>query len=422
MFCRKCGTTLPDKARFCTKCGTPVTASEGSAATKTAPKRRPKESNEGEKKRFNKTMLIAAIVLIVGAGSILGLMSLIKDNGGSSGKPSKSDSAKDEGSKAKAADSVYKPKDGEQRFLDILKEIDETKVITITQGESEIVTFGQDLSKGVWVGFGQAFMNKGGTLDGSNVRYFASHMEFVKSNDSPDGTDPGAFYYMRWIDPTNKVYSYYQDFSSIYESYGADCCDLAQIPYVLAPSNWEYVSADNVNIGGSEYYCETYTVNTVLHTSDDIAYDTKTASDGSELHDYHYTEGSGTPVTYSMNIAFDADGNMKYIGETNYDSTPSDRYNDPYDKNKPAPKSVESLMDMFADPIDRALRYSPTNFISIVMQLKYDQYTPMCISPTFDASKYDLSTYTEIPDPYDYYDKMSEPVREAIEEEFAIFR
>lgn len=66
MFCRNCGTELPENASVCPKCGTAVNASSELGA-----KEKSSEAAVVKKASAKKKILIAAIVLVVALGTIL---------------------------------------------------------------------------------------------------------------------------------------------------------------------------------------------------------------------------------------------------------------------------------------------------------------------------------------------------------------
>ena len=339
------------------------------------------------KPRSGKTGLSVGIVLI----AVILLAVLIhfgrkpdKPQGTPQGSAQANDPADQQAGQPAAAPTIYQPAEGEQRFLDILKQLDETKTITIEQGESRVVSLGRSKASDFVAGFCQTYMSS----DGFNSKLVGAECVYVKDK-------PGVDHYnFRWLDRESKLYTYYKDFGSVYPILGFDYNGLPQIPAVLAPGNWTFVSSGTDVINGTEYYCETYTVD-------------------------YCPVGMTSEQHYSINVAIDVNGDTAFMGETVYDPSPSSEFTvwRGGNKTEPAAKSMEPLMHMF-DP--REINYGMTS-VKTLIHLKYNQYTPIRILPTFDAAKYDISTCKEVPDELEFYEMMSSEARQAIEDEFKMF-
>lgn len=329
-----------------------------------------------------------------------------------------------------AANGVYQPAENEHRFMDILNEIQSKQKITVTQrvdslGKDEI-TFAYSAEDQMQVTYNVLKLY----LDEyhSTCNRITLNELFVPGNDW--------YWKSYWLDLDSKQWTYHTSYFSEdldevgFESiapkedeytwgitFGTrDKYKIRGIPDILSPENWTYKKSSTVTINGKNYYCETYDVKFTYHTEADITYDKTKNSEGSYNYtNYRYIEGSGTPFEYSMNVVFDSNGDMAFLGETYLDTSQA------YDG---MAENQKTLWNLFYDAFTLyksgdSMAYD-TNNIKYYISTNYDQYARISIKPEFDASLYDLNNYELIKDPYEYYAENITDDKESIAKELGL--
>ncbi len=310
-------------------------------------------------------------------------------------------------------ETVYQPKEGEQRFLDILKEIERTQTFTITQFKDQRRCFAYDSETGTyirpyvmrWGNSSPWYHLNGADAPGLYSFKFESEIIYVKNESGK--------YVTRFIDKNNKLFIYdfaitdksqmdmpaekvyYEDGFFAYPDETIKRLQTPVVPTALSPDNWEYVSSGVVEINGINYYCETYKVYAKKHKYEDI----KTDDTGNK----YFEEDDKRKDNYRINVVFDSHGNVVFMGnETYYKMERTTKLMEVF--------SDDDLLDIFNlkeeeypyDPDDDMKDANGRDLLPRERCLEYEQYGFYTISANFDKKGYDLSRYTQLDSVYEF--------------------
>lgn len=317
-----------------------------------------------------------------------------------SGKTNKSSSELtltkgDDGNAMPSAEKVYKAKDGEHRFLDILEQIEKEQKITIIQDipdslaftYDKAVTFAYDVNAG-------KFIHITGQVFGNWAEYDHGRSTVLWADELLEKTEDGEYFKGTFVDLEQKtktrrpVNDWSNDDGSqiIWEHRAYESKNIPDIPVNLAPDKWSYNSSDKVSINGLEYYCENYTVDMTLDDSNEEA---------------------------SINVIFDSTGDVVFMGSAV-----------PY-----VPEDGDEIYIDYIDYVDMCipiakLFYNPNqadilDYISHFCATAYDQYTEISIKPEFDSS-YALDSFRLIEDVDEFANAQFSDKKQSIYEELGL--
>lgn len=317
-----------------------------------------------------------------------------------SGKSNKSSSELtltkgDDGNAMPSAEKVYKAKDGEHRFLDILEQIEKEQKITIIQdipdsfafSYDKAVTFAYDVNAG-------KFIYLCGQILGNYAEYDKGRAVVLTADELLEKTEDGEYFEGTFVDLEQKtktrrpVNNWSNDDGSqtIWPYRAFESKYIPDIPVNLAPDKWSYNSSDKVSINGLEYYRENYTVDMTLDDSNEEA---------------------------SINVIFDSEGDVVFMGSAV-----------PY-----VPEDGDKIYIGYTDYEDMCvpiakLFYNPNDVecldpISFYCTTAYDQYTEISIKPEFDSS-YELDSFRLIEDVDEFASAQFSDKKQSIYEELGL--
>ena len=317
-----------------------------------------------------------------------------------------------------AGETVYQPKEGEQRFLDILKEIERTQTFTITQFKDQRRCFAYDGETGTYV---KPFVMRWGNsnpwyhLNGADEPglyslRFDSEIIYVKNESGK--------YVTRFVDKKNKLFiydfvitdksqkdlpsekAYYEDGFFAYPNETIKKIQTPVVPTALSPDNWEYISSSVAEINGIKYYCETYKVSVKKHNYDEIKTD--------ETGNMYFEEDDKRKDNYRINVVFDSNGDVRFMGDEAYYKAKNTTdlikiFND------------DELLEIFSikeeeypyDPEDDWRDANGYDLLPRESCLEYEQYGFYTISANFDKKGYDLNRYTLLDSIYEFMHRQA---------------
>ena len=279
---------------------------------------------------------------------------------------------------SKTEASIYEPKDGEHRFTEILETIQTEQKVTFQHGKDKVLTFAYCKDTDQYVILDSMWLKLG--FGAGNSLSMTSY-KLIQKNDKGE-------YCAYWINPDEKLYGYtmatidgnYDSSPTFYEATGIDESNLTGIPDWLSPNYWTYTKSGTIDIFDTQYYYETYDFVT-------------------------------SKLNYSFDIVFDPNGDVTYIGESEFDDSPSVSQQG-YTENEAA------LKNLFYEP---ANIYSNPSFApSSLVKPKYKQYITFSVKPEFDSEQYKLNEYETIPDTFEYKNRLIEDKYEAVKKELGI--
>ena len=323
-----------------------------------------------------------------------------------------------DGKEMPVANGLYFPAKNEHRFTDILTYIANSQEVTITQ--HGIVTYAYSAVKDMLVNYGHSYFLDA-TLNATDIWF---NNVFFRSKSKKNNNE---WYDAYHIDPDRRLWIYDKITGSLenHKKWADDESDIEGwvplneaycaspsmmfgaerilgIPEVLKPDIWKFEHSGTVTVNGNNYYCETYKVNFTLYEYDDV-------------EDWSYIEGRGIPYEYHINVVFDSNGDVAFMGEEFLDDSPS--YEDPT-----ITENQAVLLNLFRDVRDSTAKGYETNLVGELSSRtkSYDQYTVINIKPGLDDTPYDIENYEVIYDVFEYGDILRQDPKTEIMKELGL--